>query len=107
MLVVEEDRRNFLMNLYRSLDSKGRLMLVSKGDGKTNFKTNLNEAFDLVEREHYLENQKMKLEATSFCKKEWKEYIRELEDIGFIVDKTFNSQNEIYDECMVVYLRKS
>lgn len=107
MLVVEEDRRNFLMNLFHSLNAEGRLMLVSKGDGKTNFKTDLNEAFDLVEREHYLENQKIKLEATSFCKKEWKEHIKELEAIGFIVDKTFNSQNEIYDECMVVYLRKS
>lgn len=106
MLVDENDRKQFLRNLYGSLASMGKLLLINKGDGVTSFKTDKSEAFHLVDREHYLDNMEIKLEATSFCMKSWKEHIVELEEIGFIVEKNYNSKNEFYDDCMIVYLRK-
>ena len=106
MLVDENDRKRFLRNLYGSLAPMGKLLLINKGDGEKSFKTDKSEAFHLVDREHYLDNMEIKLEATSFCMKSWKEHIEELEEIGFIVEKKYNSKNEFYDDCMIVYLRK-
>lgn len=106
MLVDEEDRKRFLRNLYGSLAPFGKLLLINKGDGKKSFKTDKDEAFHLVDREHFSDNKEIKLEATSFCMKSWIEHIEELEETGFIVEKKYNSKNEFYDDCMIVYLRK-
>ena len=106
MLVDDEDRRRFLTNLYERLNNNGKLLLVSKGDGITSFKTKKEEAFDLVERFHYLEDKKYRLEATSFCRKTWEEHLKEIEAVGFKIDKYFNSKNEFYDDCMIVYAVK-
>jgi len=106
MLVDDEDRRQFLANLYTRLNKNGRLLLVSKGDGITSYKTKKEEAFDLVERFHYLENKKYSLEATSFCRKTWEEHLKEIEAVGFKIDKNYISKNEFYDDCMIVYALK-
>ena len=106
MLVDDEDRRQFLANLYTRLNKNGRLLLVSKGDGITSFKTKKEEAFDLVERFHYLEDKKYSLEATSFCRKTWEEHLKEIEAVGFKINKNYISKNEFYDDCMIVYALK-
>ncbi len=106
MLVDDEDRRQFLANVYSRLNINGKLLLVNKGDGITSFKTKKEEAFDLVERFHYLDDRKYSLEATSFCRKTWEEHLKELEDAGFKIEKHFNSSNEFYDDCMIVYALK-
>ena len=106
MLVDEEDRRQFLANLYTRLNKNGRLLLISKGDGITSYKTKQEEAFDLVERFHYLDDRKYSLEATSFCRKTWEEHLKEIEAVGFKIDKNYISKNEFYDDCMIVYALK-
>jgi 2-polyprenyl-3-methyl-5-hydroxy-6-metoxy-1,4-benzoquinol methylase len=106
MLVDEEDRRQFLANLHNRLNINGKLLLVSKGDGNTSFKTKKEEAFDLVERFHYLDDRKYSLEATSFCRKTWEEHLKEIEAVGFKIEKSFNSNNEFYNDCMIVYAVK-
>lgn len=106
MLVDEEDRRLFLGNLHKRLNNNGKLLLVSKGDGITSYKTKQEEAFDLVERFHYLDDRKYSLEATSFCRKTWEEHLKEIEAVGFKIEKNFNSSNEFYDDCMIVYAVK-
>lgn len=106
MLVEDEDRKRFLRNLHGSISPSGKLLLVSKGDGVTSIKTDKSEAFKLVERVHYLDKQEMKLEATSFCMKSWENHVEELEACGFKIEKQFISKDDIYDDCMVVYLGK-
>lgn len=106
MLIDEEDRRQFLANVYSRLNINGKLLLVSKGDGITSFKTKKEEAFDLVDRFHYLDDKKYSLEATSFCRKTWEGHLKELEAAGFKIEKYFNSSNEFYDDCMIVYALK-
>jgi len=106
MLVDDEDRRRFLANLFSRLNKNGRLLLVSKGDGITSFRTKKEDAFDLVERFHYLDDRKYSLEATSFCRKTWEEHLKEIEAVGFKIEKNFNSNNEFYDDSMIVYAMK-
>lgn len=106
MLVDNADRKLFLNNLFNGLKKDGKLLLVNKGDGKTEHCTDKREAYNLVDRAHYSDHKTVKLVATSFCKKNWENHIKELESVGFKVLEYFNTINDIYDECMVVYLSK-
>ncbi|GIM32096.1 hypothetical protein [Paraclostridium bifermentans] len=45
--------------------------------------------------------------STSYRSINWKNHIKELEDAGFLIEKTINTQNNEYGNCMVVYLKKS
>ena len=48
----------------------------------------------------------VKIVVRNFCKKTWENHIKMLESAGFKVLEYFNNINDIYDECMVVYLTK-
>ena len=106
MLVEDKDRIRFLKNIYKIMDTEGKLLLVNKGDGELEVRTSPENAFMLAERFHYMDNKKYLIEETSFCRKNWINHIKEVEEAGFKIEKMYNSLNDIYDDCMIIYATK-
>ncbi len=104
MLVEQSDRLRFLKNIKSMLKPDGKLLLVNKGDGETFFSTGTEKAFDLEERQHYQTCEKIEVAATSFHSLKWEEHLDEFKNAGFKIVKYMNTQNDIYQNCMTVYL---
>lgn len=106
MLVEDKDRKEFLRSIYSLLKPKGKFLLISMGDGETERSTDVSTAFELQERTHMLSGKTYKLPSTSYRAVNWENHIKELEELGFTIEKTLNTQNEEYFKCMTVYLTK-
>ncbi|MCQ4923612.1 class I SAM-dependent methyltransferase [Tissierella carlieri] len=106
MLVEDEDRKRFLNTINSLLNPKGKLLLISMGDGEIERKTEIETAFDLQERSHMKSGKTFEVASTSYRAINWKNHREELEDAGFIVEKIMNTENEEYSKCMTVYLTK-
>lgn len=70
-------------------------------------KTDTSKAFEIQERNNNSEGKKVMVASTSYRSINWENHIKELEDAGFFIEKTINTQNNEYGNCMVVYLKKS
>lgn len=107
MLVDDNDRNLFLKSIYNMLDRGGHVLLVNMGDGEGEMKTDTSKAFEIQERSNNSEGKKVMVASTSYRSINWENHIKELEDAGFLIEKTINTQNNEYGNCMVVYLKKS
>lgn len=107
MLVDDNDRNLFLKSIYNMLDREGHVLLVNMGDGEGEMKTDTSKAFEIQERSNNSEGKKVMVASTSYRSINWENHIKELEDAGFLIEKTINTQNNEYGNCMVVYLKKS
>ncbi|MCU9812794.1 class I SAM-dependent methyltransferase [Paraclostridium sp. AKS81] len=107
MLVDDSDRNLFLKSIYNMLDRGGHALLVNMGNGEVEGKTDTSKAFEIQERNNNSEGKKVMVASTSYRSINWKNHIKELEDAGFLIEKTINTQNNEYGNCMVVYLKKS
>ncbi|MGL5642011.1 MAG: class I SAM-dependent methyltransferase [Paraclostridium sp.] len=105
MLVDDNDRNLFLKSIYNMLDRGGHVLLVNMGEGE--MKTDTSKAFEIQERSNNSEGKKVMVASTSYRSINWENHIKELEDAGFLIEKTINTQNNEYGNCMVVYLKKS
>jgi 2-polyprenyl-3-methyl-5-hydroxy-6-metoxy-1,4-benzoquinol methylase len=107
MLVEDHDRQAFLNSLYKMLSKKGHLLLVTKGDGKFEMKTDIKTAFDLQERTHMKTGTALQVAGTSYRAMNWKNHLMELDQAGFTVEHYEVTDNPDYGECMAVYLRRN
>ncbi len=106
MLVDDIDRAQFLKSLYDMLDSKAKLLLVIMGDGKTDKKTDISNAFKLQERIHAPTGFKMMVAGTSYRGVDWDYHKQELIKAGFKIEKELDTFNMEYGNCMTVYLSR-
>ncbi len=107
MLVDDSDRNLFLKSIYNMLDRGGHALLVNMGNGEVEGKTDTSKVFEIQERNNNSEGKKVMVASTSYRSINWENHIKELEDDGFLIEKTINTQNNEYGNCMVVYLKKS
>ncbi len=106
MLVNDNDRHMFLNSLYNILKPDGKLLLINKGDGEFEKKSDVTAAFELQERNHMATGKKLLLAGTSYRAVNWMHHKQELERSGFHIEKTINSINDEYGSCMTVYLSR-
>lgn len=107
MLVNTDDRIFFLKELYNMLRPGGCALLVNKGDGTTERFTDSKRAFEEEERIlQYKKEIQVKVAATSFRAVDWDHHIREIEEAGFTIEKMLNTENNEYQHCMTVYLKR-
>lgn len=52
MLVLDEDRNRFYETIHNHLDNNGVALICSMGDGETEMKSDINQAFDIQNRVH-------------------------------------------------------
>lgn len=106
MLVEDEHRHKYLSTLRKLLTDDGRAMLMAMGDGESERSSDTTEAFNLVERTHMQTQKKMMVASTTFRCVNWDKLTHELQSAGLEIEHKFISQNELYGDCMVVYLKK-
>ncbi|MDF2675019.1 MAG: hypothetical protein K0R09_3288 [Clostridiales bacterium] len=106
MLVDDEDRIKFLTSIYNLLEPSGKLLLLSLGDGVNERSSDISTAFELQERNHMWTGRKMNVAGTSYRGVNWANHKKELEQTGFHIEKTMNTENMEYNQCMTVYLSK-
>lgn len=106
MLVNDIDRHRFLESIYKILEPGGKALLVSKGNGVDEIETDINNAFELQERNHMATGKKVLVACTSYKSINWTSHKKEIEKAGFIIEKAINSENEGYGNCMTAYLIK-
>lgn len=106
MLVDNEDRIKFLTSIYNLLEPSGKLLLLSKGDGVNERASDTSTAFELQERNHMWTGRMFKVAGTSYRGINWTNHKKELEQAGFHIEKTMNTENKEYSQCMTVYLSK-
>ncbi len=107
MLVLDEDRKSFLTNIYESLENNGIFLLMNMGDGEMERRTNIEEAFDTVERTHLESGKKIQVAATSCRIVNEKTHRSEIESAGFKIEHYKYVETENFGICSAVYLRKS
>lgn len=106
MLVNDADRHKFLDSIYKILEPGGKALLVSMGNGVNEIKTDINNAFELQERNHIATGKRVLVAGTSYRSINWVSHKREIEKAGFVIEKAINTENEEYGNCMTVYLIK-
>ncbi|MCR1898575.1 class I SAM-dependent methyltransferase [Irregularibacter muris] len=106
MLVEDNDRNKFLDSLFNILQPKGKLLLVSMGDGESEKRSDTSTAFELQERSNNVEGKKIMVAGTSYRGVNWEYHKHELERAGFQIEKAINTENHEYGNCMTVYLSR-
>lgn len=71
MLVLDEDRKKFLQFIKEHINNNGYALICSMGDGAEEYETDINCAFDTVDRVHESSNMHVKIAATSCRKVNW------------------------------------
>lgn len=105
MLVLDEDRNAFYQFIYDHLNEDGIALVCTMGDGKVQMQSDINTAFDLLEREH--EGQKVLVAGTSCRMVNDETFSRELENNGLkIMEKGQTSILGQFDEMMYAVVRR-
>ena len=106
MLLTDSDRNAFFRFISGHLKSGGTGLICAMGDGKTEIKTDINEAFELKEREH--PSGKMKVAATSLRMVGFDKFESEILNNGLeIIEKGFTSRMPDFDSLMWAVVRKA
>lgn len=106
MLVEEEDRTQFLHAIYKMLQPGGKLLLINKGDGELEMKSNPSTSYHLQKRTVGRTGRYMMVASTSYRAVNWDRHTEEIKNAGFSILKIQNTENEEYDKCMTVYLER-
>ncbi|MGZ9584319.1 class I SAM-dependent methyltransferase [Paenibacillus marinisediminis] len=106
LLVEDEDRKQFLDAVYNMLRPEGKLLLINKGDGQLERESNPSTAFHLQERTVGETGRKIMVASTSYRAVNWVKHKQEIERAGFIIKKALDTENDEYDQCMTVYLKR-
>lgn len=107
MFVMDEDRAKFLKNLYKNLVKKGKAFILIKGDGKTEFHTDISKAFENANRMHWETKKEMQLATTSYRAVKWEYFKNELTQAGFKIIKTKDCIDKHQGKSMIAYLEKN
>ena len=105
MLVLDEDRTNFYQFIYKHLNKNGKALILTMGDGETEFQTNINEAFVEKERDHV--SGKVKVASTSCRMVSMKTFEKEIEDSDFkIVEKGITESLPDFNQMLYALVEK-
>ena len=105
MLVVKEDRHKFYEFIRNHLEDDGITLICSMGDGEHEFETNVNEAFEIVKRNH--ESGEVMVSATSCKMVSFKTFEEEIKSSGLtIIEEGITSSLPDFDSLMYVVVKK-
>ena len=105
MLVLDEDRQKFYEFICNHLDNDGFALICSIGDGKTEMKTEIDEAFSLKKREH--PSGELEVAATSCRMVSFETLEKEINDAGLhIIDKGITSSLPDFNSLMFALIKK-
>lgn len=78
MLVLDEDRKKLLRFIKDHMSDNGYALICSMGDGIEKYETDINHAFDSVDRIHESSGMHLKIAATSCRKVDWTTFENEM-----------------------------
>ncbi len=105
MLVPDKDRDGFYSFIREHLEDDGLALICSMGDGEMEMKSDISNAFKLIEREH--ESGTVKVASTSCRMVNFKTFEEEIERNGLmIVEKGLTSCMPDFDKMMYALVRK-
>ena len=105
MLVLNNDRDRFYQFIYNHLNDDGIGLICSMGDGEIEMQSDINDAFDLQERNH--ESGKIMVAATSCRMVSFKTFEEELLRNKFdIIEKGITSSLPDFDSLMYALVKK-
>ena len=83
MLVLEQDRKQYLSFIKRHLSENGYALILTMGDGETETESDISEAFTDKKRTHQETGEEMLIAATSCKIVSFEIFRQELTDSGF------------------------
>ena len=105
MLVLDEDRNAFYQFIYSHLADKGIALVFSMGNGEHEMMSDINEAFELKERNH--ESGKIQVAATSCRMVSFKTFRKEIADCHLkILEDGIAESFPDFDKLMFAVLKK-
>ena len=105
MLVLDEDRHKFYKFIHEHLTDGGFALICSMGDGKKEFKTDINSAFELQKREH--QSGEIEVAATSCRMVSFKRLEKEIEKADLtIIKKGLTESLPDFNSLMYVLVTK-
>lgn len=107
MLVVKEHRIKFLEFIRNHLKDNGKALITVIGDGTITETTNIEEAYNIVERNYKNTNEKVNVVQTSCNIVDWNTLIEEINEAKLVIDKKWIS-NDIpgFNPSMCVIVKK-
>lgn len=106
MLVLDEDRKSFYQFIYSHLKDNGTALIFTMGDGKIERSSNINEAFDLQNRNH--ESGEVRVAATSCRMVSFETFEKEIKDSGLeIINQGITSSLPDFNMLMYAHVRKN
>ena len=105
MLVLDGDRAGFYKFIYEHLTENGAALICTMGDGEREFKSDINEAFTLKEREH--PSGTVSVAATSCRTVSFKTFDYELSAAGLkTLEEGITSSPPDFDKLMYTVVRR-
>ena len=105
MLVLDDDRDKFYQFIYDHLKQTGLALICTMGDGETEVQSDINNAFELQEREH--ESGKMMVAGTSCRMVSFKTFEEELKRNHLaIIEKGITSALPDFNSLMFAVVRR-
>lgn len=106
MLVLDEDREKFLKFIKDHKSNDGYALICSMGDGSDEYETDINRAFDTVDRIHESSERHVNVAATSCRKVNWKTFENEMIKTKFnILEKGVVYDVPGFDSMMYIVVR--
>ena len=106
MLVLDDDRNKFYSFIRDHLEDDGFALVCSMGDGVTEMKTNVEKAFDIVERNHDVVGSVM-VASTSCRMVSFETFEKEIKQANLkVVEKGITSSLPDFDKLMYVVITK-
>lgn len=105
MLVLDKDRQKFYKFIYEHLDKDGLALICSMGNGEFEYISNIDEAFDIQTREHFIGD--VKVAATSCRIVSFKTMEKEIKTANLdIVEKGITESLPDFNSLMYVVVKK-
>lgn len=107
MFLLEEHRDKFYRFIYEHLKDKGKALVISMGDGESEYASNIDEASMIVQRKNINTGKMIQVVNTSCRIKKYSEMEEEIVRNGFrIVEGFIVSDVPGFDKCMSFLIEK-
>jgi len=107
MFVTEKHRKRYWNFIKEHLEKDGIALIVSMGDGKEVFSSNIDNAFDDVIRKHSITNDKILVSSTSCCIKSIEQLKYEINESGLrCIEMWISNRIPNFDKCICMLVTK-
>lgn len=108
MFVEENHRKKFYVFIYKHLSKDEKALIISMGNGKDEYKSDINTAFNEVERTNINSSEKVIVAATSCCIKSIPNIIKEIENSNLkIIENKIIEDVPSFDKCCCFIVEKN